>query len=195
MLSQVSESFTFRTQLCDEMGPNKYALRKATAAMFFLRMESSECCGHAPQGLKRRGSAFCHWAKSACLTFLLGLVLLVPAPGSAQDSTAQTAESSAAADATSMGGPGGAALPATQSTPSATEKKADGPERRWNLHVQNTDIVQGYPPFSARYSGPDSLPSAGEARETVSLDLMAGFRLGERSGGSTWTASCGRDSA
>ena len=81
------------------------------------------------------------------------------------------------------GGPGGAAASRDAIDAKRHEKKADGPERRWNLHVQNTDIVQGYPPFSARYSGPNSLPSAGEARETVSLDLMAGFRLLERSGG------------
>jgi high affinity Mn2+ porin len=47
----------------------------------------------------------------------------------------------------------------------------------WNWHVQNTDIVQGYPGFSAKYSGPNSLPAGGETRETVSLDLMAGVRL------------------
>ena len=47
----------------------------------------------------------------------------------------------------------------------------------WNWHVQNTDIVQGYPPFAAKYYGPNSLPSGGQARETVSLDLMAGVRL------------------
>ena len=47
----------------------------------------------------------------------------------------------------------------------------------WNWHVQNTDIVQGYPGFASKYSGPNSLPSGGETRETVSLDLLAGFRL------------------
>jgi high affinity Mn2+ porin len=47
----------------------------------------------------------------------------------------------------------------------------------WNWHVQNTDIVQGYPGFPAKYSGPNSLPSGGETRETVSLDLYAGVRL------------------
>ena len=50
-------------------------------------------------------------------------------------------------------------------------------QQDWNLHVQNTDIVQGYPGFSSQYSGPNSLPSGGETRETVSLDLMAGIRL------------------
>lgn len=47
----------------------------------------------------------------------------------------------------------------------------------WNWHVQNTAIVQGDPPFPAKYSGPNSLDSRGEIRETVSLDLYAGARL------------------
>src|ERR1700733_11284036 len=47
----------------------------------------------------------------------------------------------------------------------------------WNFHAQNTDIVQGYPGFAAKYSGPNSLPNGGQTRETVSLDLMAGVRL------------------
>jgi high affinity Mn2+ porin len=52
-----------------------------------------------------------------------------------------------------------------------------GREQDWNWHIQNTDIVQGYPGFTAKYSGPNSLPTGGETRETVSLDLMAGVRL------------------
>ena len=59
----------------------------------------------------------------------------------------------------------------------APVKPADVQEQDWNWHVQNTDIVQGYPGFSAKYSGPNSLPSGGETRESVSLDLMAGVRL------------------
>jgi high affinity Mn2+ porin len=49
--------------------------------------------------------------------------------------------------------------------------------QNWNWHIQNTDIVQGYPGFSSKYSGPNSLPNGGETRETISLDLMAGIRL------------------
>jgi high affinity Mn2+ porin len=59
----------------------------------------------------------------------------------------------------------------------ALGKIADAASQNWNWHVQNTDIVQGYPAFSAKYSGANSLPAGGEARETVSLDLMAGVRL------------------
>jgi high affinity Mn2+ porin len=53
--------------------------------------------------------------------------------------------------------------------------KADA--QNWNWHVQNTDIVQGDPGFPARYSGPNSLNSKGEVRETVTLDVFAGARL------------------
>ncbi len=51
------------------------------------------------------------------------------------------------------------------------------PPQTWNLHVQNTAIIQGDPPFRAKYSGPNSLDSQGEIRETVSVDLYSGVRL------------------
>jgi high affinity Mn2+ porin len=50
-------------------------------------------------------------------------------------------------------------------------------QQNWNVHAQNTDIVQGYPGFSSQYSGPNSLASGGQTRETVSVDLTAGVRL------------------
>lgn len=50
-------------------------------------------------------------------------------------------------------------------------------EAGWNFHAQNTAIVQGYPGFAAKYTGPNSLPAGGEVRESISLDLMAGLRL------------------
>lgn len=59
----------------------------------------------------------------------------------------------------------------------STNSSATPEAQNWNFHVQNTDVVQGYPGFSAKYSGPNSLPSGGETRETVSLDLVAGTRL------------------
>lgn len=61
--------------------------------------------------------------------------------------------------------------------PNASLTPSAGAPQNWNFHVQNTDIVQGYPGFSAKYSGPNSLPNGGETRESVSLDLMAGVRL------------------
>ena len=53
----------------------------------------------------------------------------------------------------------------------------EAPAQTWNWHVQNTDIVQYHPGFPASYSGPNSLSSANEAKETVSADLYAGARL------------------
>ena len=51
------------------------------------------------------------------------------------------------------------------------------PGQQWNWHAQNTAILQYHPGFPAKYSGPNSLSSANEVRESVSLDLMAGTRL------------------
>ena len=53
----------------------------------------------------------------------------------------------------------------------------EGAEQSWNWHLQNTDIVQYHPGYSAAYSGPNSLHTFNEVKETVSLDLSAGARL------------------
>lgn len=51
-------------------------------------------------------------------------------------------------------------------------------QQNWNFHAQSTGIVQGYPGFRSEYpDGPNSLPSGGEVRQTISLDLMGGARL------------------
>ena len=47
----------------------------------------------------------------------------------------------------------------------------------WEAHGQTTFVFQGYPPFSASYDGPLSLPSGGQARETWSTSLFLGVRL------------------
>ncbi|HTR86088.1 MAG TPA: carbohydrate porin [Reyranella sp.] len=63
------------------------------------------------------------------------------------------------------------------------EKKADeGSERgpgSWEIHGQSTLIYQTYPPFSAAYDGPQSLPSNGQSRETWTTSLFLGVRLWE----------------
>jgi high affinity Mn2+ porin len=59
----------------------------------------------------------------------------------------------------------------------AGEQRSEIQQQSWNLHAQNTVIVQGDPGFPAKYSGPNSLDSLGETRETVSVDLFAGARL------------------
>ncbi len=43
--------------------------------------------------------------------------------------------------------------------------------------MQNTDVAQGDPGFPAKYSGPNSLNSNGEIRETITVDVLAGVRL------------------
>lgn len=58
-----------------------------------------------------------------------------------------------------------------------TENHSNAQEQIWNWHVQNTVIGQGDPPFTAKYSGPQSLSDKGEIRETVTADLFAGVRL------------------
>ena len=57
------------------------------------------------------------------------------------------------------------------------DKQSNPPSQNWNLHFQNTDIVEGDLPFSAKYSGPFSLNKNGETRETVSVDVTFGLRL------------------
>lgn len=69
----------------------------------------------------------------------------------------------------------GATASSDENTSSETADKSK--EQAWNWHIQNTDSAQGYPGFFSKYSGPNSLPSGGETRETVSFDLMAGVRL------------------
>jgi high affinity Mn2+ porin len=69
--------------------------------------------------------------------------------------------------------------PAADSTnsPAATVAQPAA-QQNWNFHAQSTGIVQGYPGFHSEFpDGPNSLPSGGEVRETIFLDLMAGVRL------------------
>ncbi len=79
---------------------------------------------------------------------------------------------------------GGADAPtAAQSQPvdalaaSQPEAPAKVQEQTRNWHMQSTIIGQGYPSLSAKYSGANSLPTAGQARETMSLDFFGGYRL------------------
>jgi high affinity Mn2+ porin len=69
--------------------------------------------------------------------------------------------------------PGHTTLPPAPSI----EQPAEGRRQTWNWHVQSTVVGQGYPSFSAKYSGVNSLPTRSEGRETWSVDLYSGFRL------------------
>jgi high affinity Mn2+ porin len=53
----------------------------------------------------------------------------------------------------------------------------DANDQNWMFHFQNTDIIQGNPPFHSPYVGLNSLPAGGNAAETVSIDLMVGAHL------------------
>ncbi len=65
--------------------------------------------------------------------------------------------------------------------PAATNQVAILPvppeSQSWNFHFQNTDIGTYHPGFPSAYTGPNSLASPTEVRETVSVDLLFGARL------------------
>lgn len=88
------------------------------------------------------------------------------------------AATSISAEEAAENSPTAPALTATNTPPSSSEV-TDTREQKWNWHIQNTIIVQGYPAFPAKYTNPgfNSLPNGGQTRETISLDLMAGVRL------------------
>ncbi|HEV3492935.1 MAG TPA: carbohydrate porin [Reyranella sp.] len=49
----------------------------------------------------------------------------------------------------------------------------------FEVHGQGVFVYQGYPPFNAPYDGPQSLPSAGQSRQTSALSGSLGIRLWE----------------
>ena len=87
--------------------------------------------------------------------------------------------------------PGTDAAQPSGGTAAAAQEKGDGekkegekkdeekePKEQWfNLHAQATIVAQGDPPFSANYSGPNSLNPAGERQNTLAADLFVGMRL------------------
>ena len=68
-------------------------------------------------------------------------------------------------------------LPDNDSPPSSAAEEVPEEVQTWNWHMQATATLQGYPPFAAKYSGPNSLPPGGQVQETLSMDLYAGLRL------------------
>jgi high affinity Mn2+ porin len=46
----------------------------------------------------------------------------------------------------------------------------------FNIHGQTTYVIQGYPPFGARYDGPQSLIREGQSRETFDATLYLGLK-------------------
>jgi high affinity Mn2+ porin len=49
--------------------------------------------------------------------------------------------------------------------------------QEWNIHGQTTVIAQGYPTFRSPYAGTNSLPGAGQTRETWTVGAFLGWRL------------------
>ena len=82
----------------------------------------------------------------------------------------QNTPEDAASSAVFASGPAGAPVSMAEGAPVAV------PEQRWNLHLQNTAIVDAVGFFPAKYSGPASL-APNDIKDTVTLDLFAGLRL------------------
>jgi len=108
---------------------------------------------------------------------LFGITIVMVASFLSRSRATRAAGPDTTTSTTATAKPGTAEIPATQPTSGTTEKAAIAPDQAWNFHFQNTDVVQGYPSFSAKYSGRNSLPRSGEIRETVAVDAMAGLRL------------------
>jgi high affinity Mn2+ porin len=87
------------------------------------------------------------------------------------------------AEASEPGNEGTGAFTNSSAGSAGMQKESGGgsntpvPQQNWNFHAQSTFIVQGDPGFPAEYSGPNSLASGGEVKETLSLDFIAGARL------------------
>ncbi len=59
----------------------------------------------------------------------------------------------------------------------AAEAAAGADAENWSVHMQNTNVLQGHTAIRSPYSGQNSLNSAPQMRQTVSLDLLLGLRL------------------
>jgi high affinity Mn2+ porin len=66
---------------------------------------------------------------------------------------------------------------AQEARPALESTNAPVAEPWWNWHMANTDVGQLHPSFPAQYSGPNSLSSHFESRETVAVDTFGGLRL------------------
>ncbi|MBI5265163.1 MAG: carbohydrate porin [Bradyrhizobium sp.] len=64
-------------------------------------------------------------------------------------------------------------MPAYDPKVSPTDTESD----RWEIHGQGTFLAQGYPPFRAPYTGPNSLSPSAELQQTWSNSLYLNARL------------------
>lgn len=104
-----------------------------------------------------------------------GAATAKPLVSSNQKQTDNKATEVAANLAVTPVAPGPHVLPAAESV--------EGENEIWKWYAQSTLVVQGYPGLHAKYSGPNSLPTRGEVRETTSMDVYGGFRLWNRAEG------------
>jgi high affinity Mn2+ porin len=74
-------------------------------------------------------------------------------------------------------GPSDVSIAAATNLPPSNLDESAATSSLWNWHLQNTVVVQSHGRFPALYSGPQSLTSTSETKQTVSLDVFAGFRL------------------
>lgn len=63
--------------------------------------------------------------------------------------------------------------------PAVSPEAAAADVENWSIHMQNTNVLQGHTGIRSPYAGQDSLNSAPQMRQTVSLDLLFGLRLWE----------------
>jgi len=71
----------------------------------------------------------------------------------------------------------GLAISGSQAQDLATNTPRQEIQQSWNFHAQNTDIIQSHPGITSPYSGPNSLSSASEVKETASLEVIFGLRI------------------
>lgn len=62
------------------------------------------------------------------------------------------------------------------------EKPVKTDEEFYSVHGLETNVVQGYPAFGAKYTGQNSLPPAGEVRSSSTVDSFLGIRLWKGAG-------------
>jgi high affinity Mn2+ porin len=97
-----------------------------------------------------------------------------PQPSPVAGAPSENTGGTSTVPANSASGPNGVAVAGQPGSSNSAAQQVE----LWNWHVQGTAVMQGYPPFPAKYSRPaNSLPTGGQIRETVSVDVFAGLRL------------------
>ena len=72
----------------------------------------------------------------------------------------------------------------------STENTKDRGPGTFEVHGQAAFVYQGYPPFSAAYDGPQSLPFGGQSRETAALSASSACACGRAASSTTTPRYC-----